>query len=165
MISFVNGFMIPSPHDLEVVTGDNNDVVISSSIVRATPADSAAAITGLQGSTIDGELVFISNVSSTHYLVVKNNSSSSVVANRIFNNSGTDINIPPRKVACYKYVEGTGYLEFNFYQSEIVLEPNGVIYFGDKNTDGSWRMKIDSGSLVREKRIAGVWIPLGSDSE
>jgi len=33
-----------------------------------------------------------------------------------------------------------------------------VHYFGDQNTDGSWRIILDLGDLKIEKRVAGVWI-------
>lgn len=31
-------------------------------------------------------------------------------------------------------------------------------YWGDPDTDGSWRMRVSGGELVVEKRIAGVWV-------
>jgi len=39
---------------------------------------------------------------------------------------------------------------------------SGYVYFGDKTTNGSWRIGISSGSLVVEKRESGSWVEKGA---
>lgn len=52
----------------------------------------------------------------------------------------------------------------NTITNEVQLPIDGTIYFGDKNTDGSWRISVSSGDFIREKRISGVWTLAASDA-
>lgn len=36
------------------------------------------------------------------------------------------------------------------------------LYFGDENTDGSWRLIIDGDNLAIQKRESGVWVEKSS---
>lgn len=38
------------------------------------------------------------------------------------------------------------------------------IYFGDKDTDGSWRIGIAEPDLNKERRESGVWVPKAADT-
>jgi hypothetical protein len=33
----------------------------------------------------------------------------------------------------------------------------GWLYLGDKDTDGTWRIMIDSGNLKSQKRVSSIW--------
>lgn len=44
------------------------------------------------------------------------------------------------------------------YVDAINPEETGVIYIGDRNTNGSWRIRINGSFLITERRDAGVWI-------
>ncbi len=41
---------------------------------------------------------------------------------------------------------------------EVHIVTAGIIYFGDANTDGSWRIKRSADDLVHERREAGSWV-------
>ena len=41
--------------------------------------------------------------------------------------------------------------------ADVQVTSDATFYIGDKNTDGSWRWKINGADLVYEWRIAGVW--------
>lgn len=47
--------------------------------------------------------------------------------------------------------------EYTSIKSGNVEIENDVIYFGDRNTDGSWRMYIDTGKFTIQIRELGVW--------
>lgn len=38
------------------------------------------------------------------------------------------------------------------------LTLSGTLYFGDANTDGSWRITTESGNLVVQHRESGSWV-------
>ena len=40
----------------------------------------------------------------------------------------------------------------------LTIPIGAAFYFGDKNTNGSWRIRVNGNDLVRERREAGVWI-------
>lgn len=37
-------------------------------------------------------------------------------------------------------------------------EATGIVYLGDRNTNGSWRLRVSGSFLITERRDAGVWI-------
>lgn len=37
-------------------------------------------------------------------------------------------------------------------------ENQQVQYFGDRNTDGSWRIRVNGNNLVFERRESGAWV-------
>jgi len=39
----------------------------------------------------------------------------------------------------------------------------GYVYYGDPNTDGSWREYVSGTALVRERRESGTWVIKGGD--
>jgi hypothetical protein len=41
--------------------------------------------------------------------------------------------------------------------SEIQLKPGQIVYFGDKDTDGSFRIFLDGTDLKTQIRALGVW--------
>lgn len=41
----------------------------------------------------------------------------------------------------------------------------GIVYFGDPSTDGSFRITINSGVLVIEQLVSGVWTNRGTFGE
>lgn len=155
-VSFINGFIVISPRDFTTASGENNDCDIPSSVARINTANNLDSITGAT-SMIDGTLLFVSNVHASNILVIKHNDSSSIAANRFFNNSGADMELPPKRVACYKYVEGSGWNEFVFYTSNVVLQSSGFVYFGDKDTDGTVRIGIVGTDFVFQQRAAGTY--------
>jgi hypothetical protein len=50
----------------------------------------------------------------------------------------------------------------NLQSSNTYIESTGYLYFGDDNTDGSWRMRISGSDFIVEKRVGGVWIISGT---
>jgi hypothetical protein len=46
--------------------------------------------------------------------------------------------------------------------SNTYIESTGYLYFGDDNTNGSWRMSISGANFIVEKRVGGVWIISGT---
>jgi hypothetical protein len=46
--------------------------------------------------------------------------------------------------------------------SNSYIESTGYLYFGDDNTNGSWRMRISGSNFIVEKRVGGVWIISGT---
>jgi len=42
---------------------------------------------------------------------------------------------------------------------EVILTDNQVLYVGDKDTDGSWRIIKSGADLNIEVRAGGVWVP------
>jgi hypothetical protein len=46
--------------------------------------------------------------------------------------------------------------------SNTYIESTGYLYFGDDNTDGSWRMGISGSDFIVEKRVSGNWIISGT---
>ena len=49
--------------------------------------------------------------------------------------------------------------------SNMVMPPDKAIYFGDPNTNGTWRLRIDStNKMIYENRAAGVYVVKGSYS-
>jgi hypothetical protein len=46
--------------------------------------------------------------------------------------------------------------------SNSYIESTGYLYFGDDNTNGSWRMSISGANFIVEKRVGGVWIISGT---
>lgn len=45
--------------------------------------------------------------------------------------------------------------------TEFPLASTTYLYFGASGTDGSWRIGINTGNLIVEKRVAGVWTEKG----
>ena len=45
---------------------------------------------------------------------------------------------------------------------DIELGSTGVIYIGDPDSNDSYRLKIDSGNFVFEKREGGSWVNKGT---
>ena len=48
------------------------------------------------------------------------------------------------------------------YMPNANIQSSGYIYFGDVNTDGSWRMSISGATFIIEKRVGGVWVTSGT---
>lgn len=45
---------------------------------------------------------------------------------------------------------------------DVVLASDGVIYLGDPNTDGTWRIIIDGTDLRFERLESSTWVPKGA---
>jgi len=63
------------------------------------------------------------------------------------------------------YLDATGVLTIDtglvtFEDDGINVGYTGAVYFGPLDVDGSWRMKVDDGQLVRQQRIGGVWVTI-----
>lgn len=63
------------------------------------------------------------------------------------------------------YFDATGVLTIDtgsvtFEADGVNVGYTGAVYFGPSNVDGSWRMKVDGGQLVRQNRIGGNWITM-----
>ena len=43
--------------------------------------------------------------------------------------------------------------------SEITIDSDGWIYFGEQNTDGTWRIGREGDNWVGQRRESGVWTP------
>ena len=50
-----------------------------------------------------------------------------------------------------------GYVTDTVSSMDIADIKTDIIYMGDRNTDGSWRVKVVGGDLVFEKRESGTW--------
>jgi hypothetical protein len=48
------------------------------------------------------------------------------------------------------------------YMPSANIQSTGYIYFGDVNTNGSWRMSISGATFIIEKRVGGVWVVSGT---
>ena len=48
------------------------------------------------------------------------------------------------------------------YMSSANIQSTGYLYFGNVNTDGSWRMRISGATFIIEKRVGGVWVTSGT---
>ena len=48
------------------------------------------------------------------------------------------------------------------YMPSANIQSTGYIYFGDVNTDGSWRMRISGATFIIEKRVGGSWVTSGT---
>ena len=48
------------------------------------------------------------------------------------------------------------------YMPNANIQSSGYIYFGDVNTNGSWRMRISGATFIIEKRVGGVWVTSGT---
>jgi len=42
--------------------------------------------------------------------------------------------------------------------ADIQITNDAIVYIGDKNTNGSWRYRINGIDLVYERREVGVWV-------
>ena len=42
--------------------------------------------------------------------------------------------------------------------ADIQITNDAIVYIGDKNTNGSWRYRINGTALVYERREVGVWV-------
>ena len=40
----------------------------------------------------------------------------------------------------------------------VNLNESGSFYFGDKNTDGTWRITRDGNNLIHQRRELGAWV-------
>ena len=40
----------------------------------------------------------------------------------------------------------------------VIREVDQVLYFGDENTDGTWRLIVSGEDLLIQKREGGVWV-------
>jgi hypothetical protein len=48
------------------------------------------------------------------------------------------------------------------YMPSANIQSIGYLYFGDVNTDGSWRMSISGATFIIEKRVGGSWVTSGT---
>lgn len=46
--------------------------------------------------------------------------------------------------------------------ANVIMPVNKFVYFGAENVDGSWRIGVDSGNMIMEKRESGSWITKSS---
>lgn len=103
MAGFANGCLVLDPSPFTTSTGDNNDVPMSGSLMFVTVTTTLDAITGLIPSADGGVLAFVSNLTPAKSLVLKNNSSASLAANRIFTVSGSDLTLASGETAMLGY--------------------------------------------------------------
>jgi hypothetical protein len=47
------------------------------------------------------------------------------------------------------------------FTTDVEMPIDKHIYIGDKNTNGSWRIRIDGNDLVNERRESGIWTEKG----
>lgn len=47
--------------------------------------------------------------------------------------------------------------------STIQVDADGFIYFGNKETDGTWRIGRDGLDWVLENRVSGTWTRIGTN--
>lgn len=92
---FEGGMLVLDPSNWSTSSGENNDVLTNGSSMYVTASNNLDSITGFDPGQSRNNLMFVSNASASNYLVIKNNSSSSVVANRIITADSQDLVIPP----------------------------------------------------------------------
>jgi hypothetical protein len=100
MPGFINGVLVIEEDTYITTSGDNNDIVLNGGIAKISTTNNMDAITGVQSQS---GIIFIVNVSGTNNLILKNNSSSSLAANRIMCSSGSNITVPPMRTAVARY--------------------------------------------------------------
>lgn len=56
----------------------------------------------------------------------------------------------------------TDSIRFDQLFNELILAVDGIIYFGDENTDGTWRLIRSGTSFNVERRESSVWVKKGA---
>lgn len=92
MAGFLNGQLQLDSYGVTTSSGDNNDVSTQGSLIYITVSNNNDAITGIVAPT-GGAWVLVVNIGPTNSLVIKNNSASSVAANRILTANGSDLTV------------------------------------------------------------------------
>jgi hypothetical protein len=119
------------------VTGNTNINSISATTISATTYQNLPQDIFVTGFTYDDN--------NTFSIIQNSGTSLSVTIN---NMSGLTVN---------------GSLSATTLQtSNSYIDSTGYLYFGDDNTDGSWRMRISGSDFIVEKRVSGNWIISGT---
>lgn len=100
---FEGGMLVLDPSNWATSAGANNDVPVVGSSMYVTVSNNLDSITGFDPGQMRNNIMFVSNASASNYLVIKNNSSSSVAANRILTADGQDAIIPPSNTVLIGY--------------------------------------------------------------
>jgi len=103
MAGFSAGSLTLDSAPFVTAAGDNNDVPLNGSLMYVVVSNDMDAITGIAGDVTLGCLVFVVNIGPTNNLVIKNNSSSSAVGNRILTYSGANVTVAPFQTALLGY--------------------------------------------------------------
>lgn len=45
---------------------------------------------------------------------------------------------------------------------DLTLSSDGIIYLGDPNTDGTWRIRVSGTAFVVERRESSAWVEKGA---
>lgn len=103
MSGFLNGLLTLDGVTFTTSSGDNNDAPVNGSLMSVSVTNNNDAITGVALGQSIGAVIWLVNISSTNNLVVKNNNSGSVAANRILTANGLDLTVPPSWTAELNY--------------------------------------------------------------
>lgn len=52
---------------------------------------------------------------------------------------------------------GESHLESGYDIMDVILVPGGTLYFGDADTDGTWRWMVDGNNFKCQVRQSGVY--------
>jgi hypothetical protein len=102
------------------------------------------------------------NTSSGRYSFIgggRSNTSSSNYSMILGGNSNTTIGIRSAVVGGQNIIATDDDM---VYMANANIQSSGYIYFGDVNTDGSWRMRISGSTFIIEKRVGGSWVTSGT---
>ena len=110
----------------------------------------------------DDVTIQINTVSLGNYSTVsggRNNTSSGNYSMILGGNSNTTIGIRSAVVGGQNIIATDDDM---VYMANANIQSSGYIYFGDVNTDGSWRMRISGSTFIIEKRVGGSWVTSGT---
>lgn len=100
---FEGAMLVVDSNNWATSSGENNDVAVAGSSMYVTVSNNLDSITGFDPGQVRNNLMWVSNASASNYLVIKNNSSSSVATNRIITADGQNITIPPSNTVLLGY--------------------------------------------------------------
>jgi hypothetical protein len=168
----------PSAYTVNIssLTGDSNtfltgvtydNLTNTITLIDNTNTTFNAYIDSVSGLTVNGSLS-VNTISATTYQNLPIDPNTYVTGYTYTNNKFTikQNNGQPDLYANIDTMTGltvNGSLSATTLQtSNSYIESTGYLYFGDDNTNGSWRMRISGSNFIVEKRVGGVWIISGT---
>lgn len=134
MSGFINGALALDENVYITTSGDNNDIVITSSLLYASTTNNMDAITGIDPGVASGFFLILANIDASNSLVLKNNSSSSAAANRIITTTGADVIVLPYMTAMLGYDSMT--LQWHLIDTVRACDKRQETYSGTTNASG-----------------------------
>lgn len=113
MAGFQNGFATFDQYVYTTVGASVDNLIIRGTRFAITVGTDLDAITGLDSDGVPDAIIFIINAGATNRLVLKHNSGSSSVGNKIFINNGLDLTLLPGQVVVAGLAVGVGWFVFD----------------------------------------------------